>query len=58
MTALALLSTPVLAPSPSSRGRVLRHNEPILGIIRPVVCAGETITSDNQAVKLEGFFVP
>jgi hypothetical protein len=57
MTALALPSTSVLTPSPSSRGRVCRHNEPIRGSIRPVVRAGETIASDNQAVKLEGFFV-
>src|SRR5215475_9815819 len=36
---------------------VLRHNEPILGVIRLVVRAGEAIASDSKAAKLEGFFV-
>src|SRR5215831_11602110 len=37
---------------------VRRHNEPILGVIYPVVRAGEAIASDSKAVKLEVVFVP
>src|SRR5215510_7252210 len=37
---------------------VLGHNEPILGVIYPVVRAGEAIASDSEAVKLEVVFVP
>src|SRR5262245_58340182 len=36
---------------------VLRHNEPILGIIRPVGRAREAIASDSETAKLEDFFV-
>ena len=36
---------------------LLRHNEPILGVIRPVVRAGKSIASDSEVVKLEGFFI-
>jgi len=37
---------------------VLRHNEPILVVICPVVRAGEAIASDSKAMKLEVVFVP
>src|SRR5262245_4443297 len=36
---------------------VLRHDEPILGVIRSVVRAGEAIASHREAVKLEGLCV-